>query len=64
MNGYMISTQDAPGLAARLLEATAARGVNAAEALARMRAHAFAGNQALLALALEILAGDHLLEDE
>jgi hypothetical protein len=29
MNGYMISTQDAPGLAARLLEATAARGVNA-----------------------------------
>lgn len=28
MNGYMISTQDAPGLAARLLEATAARGVN------------------------------------
>ena len=29
MNGYMISTQDAPGIAARLLEATAARGVNA-----------------------------------
>ena len=28
MNGYMISTQDAPGIAARLLEATAARGVN------------------------------------
>ena len=28
MNGYLISTQDAPGLAARLLEATAARGVN------------------------------------
>jgi hypothetical protein len=28
MNGYMISTRDAPGLAARLLEATAARGVN------------------------------------
>ena len=28
MNGYMISTQDAPGLAARLLEATAARGGN------------------------------------
>ena len=28
MNGYMISTHDAPGLAARLLEATAARGVN------------------------------------
>jgi hypothetical protein len=29
MNGYMISTQDSPGIAARLLEATAARGVNA-----------------------------------
>jgi len=29
MNGFMISTQDAPGIAARLLEATAARGVNA-----------------------------------
>jgi hypothetical protein len=28
MNGYLISTQDAPGLAARLFEATAARGVN------------------------------------
>ena len=28
MNGFMISTQDAPGIAARLLEATAARGVN------------------------------------
>ena len=28
MNGYLISTQDAPGVAARLLEATAARGVN------------------------------------
>jgi hypothetical protein len=28
MNGYMISTQDAPGIAARILEATAARGVN------------------------------------
>jgi hypothetical protein len=28
MKGYMISTQDAPGIAARLLEATAARGVN------------------------------------
>ena len=29
MNGFMISTQDAPGIAARLLEATAARDVNA-----------------------------------
>jgi hypothetical protein len=29
MNGFMISTQDSPGIAARLLEATAARGVNA-----------------------------------
>jgi hypothetical protein len=28
MKGYMISTHDAPGIAARLLEATAARGVN------------------------------------
>ena len=28
MNGYMISTQDAPGIAARLLEGSAARGVN------------------------------------
>ena len=28
MNGFMISTQDAPGIAARLLEASAARGVN------------------------------------
>jgi len=28
MNGYMISTQDQPGLAARLFEAAAARGVN------------------------------------
>jgi hypothetical protein len=28
MNGFMISTQDAPGIAARLLEATAKRGVN------------------------------------
>jgi hypothetical protein len=28
MNGYMISTQDAPGIAARLFEATSARGVN------------------------------------
>ena len=42
----------------------AARGIDAAEALARMRAHAFARNQALLALALEILAGSQLLEDE
>jgi hypothetical protein len=42
----------------------AARGIDAGEALARMRAHAFARNQALLALALEILAGHHLLEDE
>lgn len=28
MNGYMISTKDQPGLAARLFEAAAARGVN------------------------------------
>jgi len=28
MNGFMISTTDQPGLAARLLEATARRGVN------------------------------------
>ena len=28
MNGYMISAGDAPGIAARLFEATAARGVN------------------------------------
>ncbi len=28
MNGFMISTQDAPGIAARLFEATTARGVN------------------------------------
>ena len=28
MNGFMIATQDSPGIAARLLEATAARGVN------------------------------------
>ncbi len=42
----------------------AARGVDAADALARMRAHAFARNQALLGLAMEILAGHQLLEDE
>lgn len=42
----------------------AASGLDAAEALARMRAHAFARNQALLALALEILAGNQLVEDE
>ncbi len=41
-----------------------ARGVDAAEALARMRAHAFAHGQPLYALALLILAGHHLLEDE
>lgn len=28
MNGYLISTSDRPGVAARLLEAAAARGVN------------------------------------
>ena len=28
MNGFMISTQDSPGIAARVLEASAARGVN------------------------------------
>ena len=28
MNGYLISTGDRPGLAARLFEAAAARGVN------------------------------------
>ena len=34
-----------------------ARGLGAAEALARMRAHAFAQDLTLLALALQILAG-------
>jgi hypothetical protein len=42
----------------------AARGIDAAEALARMRAHAFAHGQQLHALALFILAGEHFLEDE
>lgn len=42
----------------------AARGIDAADALAHMRAQAFARHQALLALALEILAGRHLREDE
>ena len=40
-----------------------ARGVGAAEALARMRAHAFAREQSLLTLALGILAGHDPLED-
>ena len=30
MNGYLISTGDRPGLAAKLFEAAAARGVNGA----------------------------------
>ena len=42
----------------------AARNIDAAEALARMRAHAFAHGQPLHALALWIVAGHHLLEDE
>jgi hypothetical protein len=42
----------------------AARGIDAVEALARMRAQAFAHDQQLYALALLILAGQHLLEDE
>ena len=42
----------------------AARGIDAVEALARMRAQAFAHEQPLYALALLILAGRHLLEDE
>ena len=42
----------------------ASRGEGAAEALARMRAHAFAQDLSLLALALQILAGRELLEDE
>ncbi len=41
-----------------------ARGIGAAEALARMRAYAFARDQSLLDLALEILGGHQLLEDE
>ncbi len=41
-----------------------ALGLTAAEALARMRAHAFAENLTLLALALAILAGDPRLGDE
>lgn len=41
-----------------------ALGITAAEALARMRAHAFSRNQALLALALEVIADNQLLEDE
>ena len=41
-----------------------ARGIDAGDALARMRAHAFAHDQPLHALALLILAGHHLLEDE
>lgn len=41
-----------------------ARNVGAVEALARMRAHAFALNQPLLALALEIVGGRQRLEDE
>jgi hypothetical protein len=32
MNGYLISTRDRPGLAARLFEAAAARGVNVSPA--------------------------------
>jgi hypothetical protein len=42
----------------------AARQEGAAEALARMRAHAFAHDVSLLALALAILAGHERLEDE
>lgn len=42
----------------------AAYDIGAGEALARMRAHAFGRNQELLALALEILAGYPLMEDE
>ena len=41
-----------------------ALGLDAAEALARMRAHAFAEGLTLLALALTILAGDRRLGDE
>jgi hypothetical protein len=41
-----------------------ARGEGAAEALARMRAHAFSHDLTLLALALQILSGHELLEDE
>lgn len=41
-----------------------ARGIDAAEALARMRAHAFSHDQALHALALLIVARHQLLEDE
>ncbi|HET9422105.1 MAG TPA: GAF domain-containing protein [Nocardioides sp.] len=41
-----------------------ARGEGAAAALARMRAHAFAHDLSLLTLALQILAGHELLEDE
>ena len=40
-----------------------ARDEGAAEALARMRAHAFAQDLTLLALALQILAGHELLEE-
>jgi hypothetical protein len=32
MNGYLISTKDQPGIAGRLLEATAKRGVNVTQA--------------------------------
>jgi AmiR/NasT family two-component response regulator len=42
----------------------AARDEGPAEALARMRAHAFANDVSLLAVALRILAGHDLLEDE
>ena len=41
-----------------------ARDIGAVEALARMRAQAFALNQTLLALALEILAGVERLDGE
>jgi hypothetical protein len=42
----------------------AAHGEGPAEALSRMRAHAFAHDRSLLTLALAILAGHELLEDE
>jgi hypothetical protein len=41
-----------------------ALGLSAAEALARMRAHAFVRDLTLLALALEVVAGDARMEDE